>query len=130
MITEFEHNLASILKKKVLLDTECQSTAKRFCKSGYDTGDREVTDRIGYPVESDSDVIPCMNVDCRWVEYLELFYSSLDFWLLPAVTEEDHCVICEMINGGECRRSDLRINTDKCVLVGGEVVIRKTKIYK
>jgi hypothetical protein len=117
MIVEFQHRL------KVLSLAQKPAEKKLTNRTQCRTYSRAAAEHFGSPVQEGC--VPCMNVDCRWLEYLEIFYTQkLDFWSLPAASwPEAHCVICFRINNRLCRRSDIRIDVDRRVFVRGLLVL-------
>lgn len=53
--------------------------------------------------------IPCMNVDCEWIQHMELFYKSYDFFLLPGLAPNGYCDICHRAINGTLDRSKLKL---------------------
>lgn len=37
---------------------------------------------------------PCLNIKCRWIHHLNVFYKKVDLFRLPAVTDNGLCIIC------------------------------------
>lgn len=73
---------------------------------------------VGVRVDPTSDILPCINIDCRWIEFLEYFYAKkVGYWSLPATTSDGHCEICRQVNSGECRFSDIKISHDMVACV-------------
>lgn len=73
--------------------------------------------------KSTDNTMPCNNIKCRWIQYLHYFYAkSLGFWLLPAVTPEDHCEVCRLVNTGERKLSDFQISKDFKVCIDGKIL--------
>lgn len=73
---------------------------------------------LGVRVDPTSDILPCININCRWIEFLDYFYAKkVGYWSLPATTSNGHCEICRQINSGECRFSDIKISHDMVACV-------------
>jgi hypothetical protein len=51
--------------------------------------------------------LPCINVDCEFLKYLKIFHRGSDFFLLPAYSENYHCIVCDMISKGCLVRSEI-----------------------
>jgi len=72
----------------------------------------------------DENTMPCNNIKCRWIQFLHYFYAKkLGYWLLPAVTPEDHCEVCRLVNTGERKLSEFQISRDLKVCVDGKFLI-------
>lgn len=61
--------------------------------------------------------IPCLNVDCEWVQYMMLFYRSRDLFLLPGLKPNGYCKICQMAKEHKLNRSLLRITGKNTVQI-------------
>jgi hypothetical protein len=59
--------------------------------------------------------IPCINVNCEFKKYLLIFYPKLNLFLLPAFNSNYHCIVCDMIQNGKLKRSEIKIS-DKLVI--------------
>lgn len=65
-----------------------------------------------------SDVdIPCLNVNCEWIQHMILFYPSQELFLLPALYPDGYCKICHMALRNELNRSKLQLVANKIIKI-------------
>ena len=116
LITEFIFNLNSFIDLK----NEPSYKKHKVCTPSINTNKllkRNV--EIGSAVTPGT--MPCVNIECRWLQFLTYFYShKLGYWSLPAVTQEDHCEICRLINTTDVKFSDIQISKDMIACVNGK----------
>lgn len=62
-----------------------QLTIPQYDKSGIDP----------YKRVNDCDM-PCLMVNCEWVEYQDIIGTSKELWRLPAITPDGKCILCKM----------------------------------
>ena len=61
--------------------------------------------------------IPCMNVDCEWVQHMELFYPSYDLFLLPGMAPNGYCIVCQEFNHGRLNRSEIKLSDSNSISI-------------
>lgn len=54
--------------------------------------------------------IPCMNIDCEWIQHMSLFYRNYDLFLLPGLAPDGYCMICHMIRDGTVTRDTMKMS--------------------
>jgi hypothetical protein len=69
---------------------------------------------VPFPLlECTSTQLPCINLKCEFVSYLQIFFKKLDIWRLPAFNPTTfHCIICEMISANKLKLSDIVIKSN------------------
>lgn len=68
-----------------------------------------------YLRECRGDECPCLNLNCKLIDYMSIFFSGTEFWLLPAYNKKSHCIICDMSESGTLNISKLRITRNRFV---------------
>lgn len=58
------------------------------------------------------DCIPCINPECQFLRFLKIFHSNLVYYMLPAYNKKMHCIICDLHERGELRRSAIKLFND------------------
>lgn len=61
--------------------------------------------------------IPCLNVDCEWIQFMMIFYKKSDLFLLPGLHPNGYCKICQMASEGSLNRALLRIVNNTTVKI-------------
>jgi hypothetical protein len=70
---------------------------------------------LDYKRECRSDECPCLNLNCKLIDYMSIFFSGTEFWLLPAYNKKSHCIICDMSERGTLNISKIRITKNRFV---------------
>lgn len=61
--------------------------------------------------------IPCMNVDCEWIQHMEIFYQSYELFLLPGLYPNGYCKVCQLALKGCLDRSKLKLIGTKSITI-------------
>lgn len=61
--------------------------------------------------------IPCINVECEWIQHMSLFFKQYDFFLLPGLAPDGYCTICHKIRQEKIDRTKLKLLGPKEVLI-------------
>lgn len=64
---------------------------------------------------SDRQEIPCLNVDCEWIQFMILFYKSYKLFLLPGLAPDGYCKICHMAHAGILDWSKIKLSSKSSV---------------
>ena len=91
MIKNFMHSLNESIDDRATSITHIHSAVYVFTIPQYDKSDVDPL-----TVYNKNKSIPCLNLNCRWIEYLSTFYPTMDLWQLPSYTDLGMCVICDM----------------------------------
>lgn len=61
--------------------------------------------------------IPCMNIECEWIQHMSLFYLSYDLFLLPGLVPDGYCTVCHLEANGCLDRSKLKLTGKNSIAV-------------
>lgn len=112
MIKNFLHALNEAIDDRTTSITHIHSVVSGFTIPQYDKGG---VDKMAAYDPSKS--MPCLNLHCRWLEYLEAFYPDTDLWQLPSHTDVGLCVICDMKNKHQLDISKLIVSRNRSVAI-------------
>ena len=121
LTTEFIFNIKTIIDEKNKQDeTPVRKRVKQY-HNDFLTFSRI---NINNSEKCDENTMPCNNIKCRWLQFLQYFYAkTLGYWLLPEVTPENHCEVCRLVNSGERKLSDFQISKELKVCIDGKVLV-------
>lgn len=121
LTTEFIFNLNAMIDE--IENRQVTNPKRKRTKTTVTHENTLSRDRVGIAEKCSDDAMPCNNINCRWVQYLHYFYANkYGYWLLPAVTQNDHCEVCRLVNSGLNKMSDFQLSKDLKVCVGGKTI--------
>lgn len=121
LTTEFLFNLKSMIDEK---EQEVMMQSEKRQRTNYSDTAKLTRDLQNKSEKCSETAMPCNNTKCRWLQYLHYFYADkVGYWVLPAVTVEDHCEVCRLVNNGIHKMSEFQLSKDLKVCVNGKVLI-------
>lgn len=112
MIKNFLHSLDTAISDRSTSITHIHSVVSGFTIPQYD---KAVVNPLSAYDPSKS--MPCLNVECRWLDYLSTFYPDMELWQLPSYTDLGYCKICDMKAKRQLDISKLVVSKDRSLLV-------------
>jgi hypothetical protein len=112
MIKNFLHSLEEAINDRATSIVHIRNIVSGFTIPQYNK--KDIDPLAAY---KPSISMPCLNTDCRWLDYLETFYPDTDLWQLPAHTDMGLCVICDMKNKRQLDISKLAVSKNRTVII-------------
>lgn len=112
MIKNFLKDLENTINERGMSVTQAYCSFSNFTIPQYDKSNvnqfAKVTDGI----------MPCLAINCEWLEYQSIVYPNNDMWQLPAITDDGVCVLCKMEREKTLDLSRIRVaNNNRIVIV-------------
>lgn len=110
MIAEFIYNLQTILSSRSASTTGLSNTHGSIYMPDLLANTNVHVDNF-LEWDGESRTTPCLNTNCRWLEYFCTFYNHLPMWPLPADPQHPlgHCKVCQGITSGKIRRRHIKV---------------------
>lgn len=63
------------------------------------------------------DDVGCLNVECEFLKFQNIFYKNRKFFILPIVSGKLHCIVCDKVMRGELRRSEITMLANNSIRI-------------
>jgi hypothetical protein len=118
MIKNFIHSLGEAIDDRTTSVSHIHSVVSGFVIPQYD---KNGVDPLSICDQIKS--MPCLNMECEWINYQTIFYPDRDLWQLPAYTDAGMCILCSMWIKRELDISQISMSSKHKVILHHDKII-------